>query len=301
MKMIRSLALVFLASSAVMARPALDSMSLVCSMSKACLGSAPAACTPAQQKPLPKVKYNAGFCDEAKILTQDGIRFESAQGRMPWIQLGRKLRIEYEESGLLPLPAPAVEYLMSHLGLAVELVNLYEKSTYKLWYKNTDSLSFGASNGKSLSGGFQFLTPRKNLEHHVFYGEGVAALPGPLKILFGGGKGEMSLRGDALVFLDFQPRAEKTSWQMRLVVFPEDNMINKAMGMGAFRNKVSSYIQEIIGDISKAAQEYAKGNREPLASSEKLKDPEVAAQLATFEALLHPVVVPETQANPVQP
>lgn len=287
MKILRILQIFALGCMAVQARPTLDSMALYCSMHQACLGSAPAQCTPAQLRPQEDVKYNVGFCDEAKILTQDGIGFDSPGARTPWVQLGRPLRIEYEESGILPLPAPAVQYLMAHLDLAVELVNVYRNSKYTLNFKSSDQLSFNASNGGSLSGNFEFLTRKPGASHQVLYGIGAAALPGPLKILFGGKpQDNLSLRGDALVFLDFQPRSAKTSWQMRLVVFPEDNGINKVMGMGVFRNKVSSYIQDIIGDISASAQEYAKGNRAPLSKSSLLQSPVMGAQLAEFESLL---------------
>lgn len=287
MKMIRNVAvLVGVLGLNLQAREAIDSLASVCSMSQACLGNAPAECTAEQLKPNSEIKYNVGFCDEAKTLIADGIQFQNPLARKPWIQLGRPLRIEYEESGILPLQNEAVEYLIRHLGLAVELVNAYRSSSYTLEFKNADSSFFVASNGKSLSGEFQFLTPKSTKGHNVLYGIGIAALPGPLSVLFGNGKSKVSLRGDALVFLDFAPRSDKTSWQMRLVVFPEDNSINKVMGMGIFRNKVSSYIQEIIGDISKSAQEYARGNRDPVAKSAKLKTPVLAAQLLEFETLL---------------
>jgi hypothetical protein len=251
-----------------------DSTASLCSGAQACLGSAPAWCTEAQKKAHPDIKYDVGFCDEHRTLTGLGIRLEDPTLRKMWIQLGRPLRVEFSSGGLLPLKPAAIEFMLSHIPFATAMVNAYRGTNYAARYTSADSMTFQANKGTTLSGDFRFA--RLGTDGTT--------------IVWGAGKAKVltwALRGDALVFMNTKASGTGTLWQVRCVSFPEDNTVNSVMGSGIFKRKVQQYFQEIVGDISNAAQAYAKGNRGPVEASVELKAPEMQAQLKEFEAILN--------------
>lgn len=82
----------------------------------------------------------------------------------------------------------------------------------------------------------------------VYYGEGRTSIL------------TWKMRGDVIIELRYWPRNRHScNYSARFTMFPANGFIHSVMSMGLFKNTAIDKIDEVLSDISRAANAYAAG------------------------------------------
>ena len=257
-----------------------DDMRAFCSGMYKCLDIKYEACSEVDMKPWPKVEYNKEFCAPYKEIVKRGFSTDVNAPVMTdvFMRLGRQYRAVYSSEGTLPLEVNEIRFLFDNMPFTADLINAYLETEYTLEYNSPDRRYFSGSNGNGLSGDFywalQDSVGQKSVLRSMFFGYGYAHI---LK---------WSLKGTAVAFLDMDLVApRKLKYKLTAFVFPGNSVLNSIMQLRVFKNVVNSKIDDVVGDIKKAAGMYYGGNRKPLAK-DILKTPENARHVAEFDSVV---------------
>lgn len=259
-----------------------DDLKALCSGMKKCLDIDVPGCDEADKKPLKRIKYDGEFCGVYKEIVKRGYGTDMNNVMAPEIfaRLGRQYRAIYVNEGTLPLDQNVISYLFDNMPFTAQLINAYLETNYSLEYASKDRRFFNGSNGGSLSGEFywalQDSAGAKLGLRDLFFGYGHA------KIL------KWSLTGTAIAFLDMDPLpGKKLKYKLTAIVFPGNSVLNSIMQMKVFKNVVNEKLDEIVGDINKAAGSYFGGNKEPILKNATLKSQENVQYVLDFETVVN--------------
>lgn len=251
----------------------------MCSGAKICLKADVPTCSVADKKPNPAIKYDAEFCRPYWELKNRGVQLQTPRALEIYDYLGREYRVTYQLKGVLPVNESMLLYLFEHMPFTAHLVNAYRNTKYTIGYKSSDRRNFDGDNGGNLSGRFYWMMQDSLGQHkglrNVFWGYGRT------KVMM------WKMHGVAVVFLDLYPIDKKhTRYDLRAVVFPSNGFLNGIMKMDMFRSVVQDKIFEIVSNIDKASNAFAKGDRAPIQKYGKFKEANLAKQLTEFEAIV---------------
>ena len=131
---------------------------------------------------------------------------------------------------------------------AAKLISHYRKTPYEAAYTNFERTHFRGSKGPRLRGEARLISGAFAEGRLIYIGSGVA------EVAF------WTLVGPAM--MDFRYRAvpptdksaEKIVYDLKVVVFPGNGMINSIMNMGLFRNVVTGKVQDVLKDITETAK-----------------------------------------------
>ncbi|MCL2259834.1 MAG: hypothetical protein FWC15_00605 [Fibromonadales bacterium] len=250
----------------------------MCSGVKQCLKHDFAHCREEDKKPNPNIKYNATFCAPYLELKQRGLKTNDPRAQGLYRYMGREYRVTYKLTGKLPVSKETMMYLFDNMEFTAQLVNAYRKTKYTITYDSPDKKNFSGDNGDNLEGSFVWLlTDSAGVNpgmHHVFFGRGRT------KIL------KWRLHGTATAILDLREiNKDSVAYEFRALVSPSGPMLNSIMNLSVFNNFVKGKIKEIIDNIEKAANAFAKGNRKPIANYAPFKQEKWKTNLKEFEAV----------------
>ena len=258
-----------------------DDLRSFCSGMYRCLDMKYEACTEDDMKPWPKIDYDAEFCAPYKEIVKRGFSTNVNSPMMTdiFLRLGRQYRAIYSSEGTLPLEVNEISYLFDNMPFTADLINAYLDSKYELQYNSTDRRYFSGNNGDGLSGDFFWALSdsagTKLMLRNMFFGYGYAQI---LK---------WSLKGTAIAYLDMDLIAPRTlKYKLTAIVFPGNSVLNSIMQLRVFKSVVNSKIDDVVGDVKKAANMYYGGNRKPIANNPKLQTPENARHIAEFDKVV---------------
>jgi hypothetical protein len=248
----------------------------MCSGVKQCLNYDLAHCSAADKKPNPDIKYNAEFCAPYRELKQRGLQENDPRAYDLYRYMGRQYRVTYKVNGKLPVSKEMMTYLFDNMEFTAQLVNAYRKTKYTITYDTPDKKRFSGDNGDNLSGRFVWLLS-----------DSAGVNPGMHHVFFGWGKTKIlawSLHGTATAILDMKEIGkDSVAYEFRAIVSPSGAVLNSIMNLGVFSNVVKGKIKEIIDNIEKAASEFSKGNRKPIANYAAFKQEKWKNNLQEFE------------------
>lgn len=246
-----------------------------CSGIKHCLGKTNSICQEKHYQKNEDIDYNLEFCSEFEEAHNLLGEYTSSKAQKVYSLLGKEYRMIYPVEGELPVSENQMQYLLDNLPFAAHLINAYNDSEYKAEYLTRSKSIFKGTNGRSLRGRFRWAFKEPSNNNMMAYGDGYA------KVLM------WNLKGTAIVYIDFQPRGpSKVSYQVKCIAFPGGAMLNGIMSMGIFKSMVQKKINQIINDVVKAANEYAKGNTQPVQNIQALKTAQGQKWLKEWNAIL---------------
>jgi len=250
----------------------------MCSGVKQCLNHDFPQCSAEEKKPDPNIKYNAQFCAPYIELKQRGLQTNDPRAASLYRYMGRQYRVTYKLTGKLPLSKETMKYLFDNMEFTAQLVNAYRKTKYTITYDTPDKKNFSGDNGDNLEGSFVWLLT-----------DSAGVNPGMQHVFFGRGRTKIltwRLHGTATAILDLRETSKgSVAYEFRAIVSPSGSMLNSIMNLGIFNNFVKSKIKEIIDNIEKAANEFAKGNRKPIDNYAPFKTGKWMPNLLEFETI----------------
>jgi hypothetical protein len=220
-----------------------------CSLLQQCGLKASATCTPAESAGAPGVTYDEERCRDARALTLGGLGPDSDVGFRTYRFLGRKYRVVYEETGVVPISPERVMFLLDELPFAARLLSAYQDTKYEAEWLDGERKRFRAAKGDTLTGDAQLVAGGPRSRVLYYFGRGRSKL-GPWK-----------LAGVSLFRFDFWPIAGKPreiGWKARVIAAPENAFVNMIMNMSLFRGQVLRHLREVVQDMTKAAHELDK-------------------------------------------
>src|SRR5690606_34018904 len=188
-------------------------------------------------------------CLEARELEARGLRTTHPEyGFRLYRFLGFEYRVDYAISDTLPISRARFEYLLNDIPLAARLVAHYQDTPYEARYTNPQRTHFKGSKGPRLRGEARLISGSFPEGRLIYLGSGVA------EVAF------WTLVGPAL--MDFKYRAvpvggkrqEAIVYDLKVVVFPGNGVLNSIMNMGIFRNVVTDKVQDVLKDITETAR-----------------------------------------------
>ena len=244
-----------LLASTVAAKPDADQPTpqrAYCNLVRTCkIQDVTATCTEATSAPIAGVDLDASYCGWVRGFARRGIHPVTQDGMEMYRYMGSKYHVMYVVGDTVPVPMPALDYLMSNVPLAAKLINSYRGTKYTAEYPNpNDSLFFKGSNGRSLSGIARQLWIRDDHRERVYWGQGKVAVL------------RWKLIGNVVIeFRAWPPAqaADRTCYNLRFTMFPANSFVNTIMNMGLFKSVAIGKIQEILDDVMQASQAYAEG------------------------------------------
>lgn len=188
-------------------------------------------------------------CVEARELESRGLRADHPEyGFRLYRFLGFEYRVVYAIPDTLPISRARLEYLLGDIPLAARLVAHYRNTPYEAQYTNPQRTHFKGSKGPRLRGEARLISGSFSEGRLIYIGSGVA------EVAF------WTLVGPAM--MDFRYRevpaagksGEKVAYDLKVVVFPGNGVINSIMNMGLFRNVVTGKVQDVLKDITETAK-----------------------------------------------
>ena len=247
-----------------------------CSAQKQCLGQAPSpVCDDPKLHSDPEVSYSIDFCDDIVQVNEWGVDPMVSKNHELWELLGKKYRMEYPLSGMLPINMEMMQFLLDELPWTAQLINAYQNTGYSASFTNRKKTKFKGANGGSLRGKFQYLAADTTENRYVIQGMGYA------KVL------KWRLKGDAVLTMDFDPINERQlAYDIKCMAFPGNSVINGIMELEFFENKVMQFIEEIVSHITSSAEAFADGKRDPIKNHKAFQSKSGKDFLERFEKLL---------------
>jgi hypothetical protein len=230
-------------------------------------------CAADQGAGAPGVAYDDARCAEARELSKSGVATDDPANFMLYRFLGKRYRMSYALSGHLPLSPPRLAFVIDDLPLAAKLLTAFRGKAYAAEYVDAARRTFRGSKGRTLTGEATRLAGSAREGRLVYFGYGRSRV------------GFWSLGGRSLAWFSFTPAAGGgCDYALRILVTPDNAVMNRIMGMGLFRSLVQKQIREVVQDIEIATQTFA---REGLPALEKKGSfsPEEKVRLEAFLAL----------------
>ena len=248
----------------------------MCSGVKQCLNYDFPQCSEKEKKPNPDIKYNAEYCAPYIELKQRGLRTGDPKATDLFRYMGRQYRVTFKLNGKLPVSKEMMIYLFDNMEFTAQLVNAYRKTKYTITYDTPDKKFFSGDNGDNMWGNFVWLlNDSAGIDpgmHHVFFGRGRTKLLA------------WKLHGTATAVLDLREiNKDSVTYEFRAIVSPSGPVLNSIMNLGIFNSVVTGKIKEIVDNIEKAASEFSKGNRKPIAKYAPFKGEKWKKHLKEFE------------------
>jgi len=251
----------------------------MCSGVKQCLNYDFPQCSAKDKTPNPNIKYDAAFCAPYIELKQRGVRVSDPKVTDLYRYLGRQYRVTFKLSGKLPVSKEMMIYLFNNMEFTAQLVNAYRKTKYTITYDTPDRKFFSGDNGDNMWGNFVWLL-----------NDSAGVGPGMYHVFFGRGRTKIlawRLHGTATAILDLKEiNKDSVSYQFRAIVSPNGAVLNSIMNLSLFNRVVNGIIKEIVTNIEKAASEFAKGNRKPIADYAPFKNEKWKKNLNEFELVV---------------
>lgn len=222
-----------------------------CKLLYACGLKAPSGTCPAPRElgtPAPFGPSSAR-CLEARELEARGLRTTHPEyGFRLYRFLGFEYRVDYAISDTLPISRARFEFLLDDIPLAARLVAHYQNTPYEAQYTNPQRTHFKGSKGPRLRGEARLISGSFAEGRLIYLGSGTA------EVAF------WTLVGPAMMDFRYRtvPATEKTPerivYDLKVVVFPGNGVINSIMNMGIFRNVVTGKVQDVLTDITETAR-----------------------------------------------
>jgi len=232
------------------AAKALEKRRTLCNLLHSCRIPAEAArCTEAESAPIDGTELDENYCSWVRTFAKKGILPGNAVNNELYRRMGSPFHIMYVMHDTIPVPVKALDHLVANIPLTCKLINSYQKTSYAANYPyGADSTFFSATNGKNLTGTAKQVWAGSGGMERVYYGDGKVSIL------------TWKMRGDVIVELRYWPRsATSCNYSARFTMFPVNGFINSVMSMGLFKNTAIDKIQEVLTDISRSANSYAKG------------------------------------------
>lgn len=229
---------------------ALEKRRTLCNLLRSCrVPGEGARCTEAESAPIDGTVLDENYCSWVRTFSKKGILPGTAANNELYRRMGSPFHIMYVMHDTVPVPAKALDHLVKNVPLTCKLINSYRKTAYSAAYPIlSDSTLFTGTNGKNLVGTAKQVWAGSAGAERVYYGEGKVSIL------------TWKMRGDVVVELRFWPRnANSCNYSARFTMFPVNGFINSVMSMGIFKSTATDKIQEVLTDISRAANAYAQG------------------------------------------
>jgi hypothetical protein len=244
-----------------------------CASMYRCLGETPKGCSE-EAVAAGDVPETETYCDIFRDLQERGLRAATFRGRQIYRQISGKHRVEYAQSGTLPMPAEVLVYLMNNLPFAAQLVNAYQGTEFKAAYLDAGKRRFTGS-GERLSGTFDTVLQNDNQTGSLYYGYGKADILA------------WSLRGTALFMFDFEETGPREiTYSARCFVFPRSAFVRSILNFILFRRSITGEIKNTFGYVEDSALAFHRGEYEPIENYPAFATPEGRRQIEQFQALL---------------
>jgi hypothetical protein len=188
-------------------------------------------------------------CSEGRKLTARGVTPKHpVVGFRLYRFLGMEHRVIYDVVDSIEISSDRLAYLLEDLPLAAKMMSQFRNEPYTAEYTNTAKTHFKGTKGKRLSGEARLISGSTQEKWLNYFGSGRVEV------------GFWKLRGPALMDFSFKPgpAGKKTHYQMRILVFPGNGLVNAIMNMGMFRNIVLGKIREVLADIQESARILSK-------------------------------------------
>jgi hypothetical protein len=188
-------------------------------------------------------------CIEARELEARGLSTDHPEyGFRLYRFLGFEYRVVYAIPDTLPISRARFEYLLGDIPLAAKLISHYMKTPYEAQYTNLQRTHFRGSKGPRLRGEARLISGEYAEGRLIYIGSGVAEVAFWTLV----GPAMMDFRYGAVPATD--KAAERVVYDLKVVVFPGNGMINSIMNLGIFRNIVTGKVQDVLKDITETAK-----------------------------------------------
>ncbi len=207
----------------------------------------------------PKFAYDSTRCREGRTLTARGVGpSHPLLGYNLYRFLGMEYRIVYTVEDELPISEARLAYLLADLPLSARLVSHFQKEPYTAEYTDAQRTHFKGSKGKHLRGDAALISGSSDERRLFYFGYGVATLAW------------WTLRGPVLMEFSYLPAPGKEKvlkYDMKLLVFPGNGVINGIMNLGLFKKVVLGKVRDVLTDITETAQKLAGGGSAEILAS----------------------------------
>jgi hypothetical protein len=226
-----------------------------CKLIYACGLKVPTGACPAPRELGPPAPFGptGERCLEAKELEARGLRTDHPEfGFRLYRFLGFEYRVVYTIPDTLPISRARLEYLLGDIPLAARLVSHYRKTPYEAVYTNFERTHFRGSKGPRLRGEARLISGSFPEGRLIYIGSGVAEVAFWTLV----GPAMMDFRYREIAAADKGPEkgVAKVAYDLKVVVFPGNGVINSIMNLGMFRNVVTGKVQDVLKDITETAK-----------------------------------------------
>lgn len=208
----------------------------------------------------PKFSYDSARCLEARVMTARGIGpGHPTLGFKLYRFLGMEYRVIYNVEDDLPISQARIAFLLEELPLAAKLMSYFQKQPYSAEYLDPEHKHFQGTKGKNLKGDATLISGTVDERRLIYFGYGIATVAW------------WTLRGPALMDFSYVPSTSKPGnlhYQMKILVFPGNGLINGIMNLGLFKKVVYSKIRDVLDDITKTAKKLSEVNANDLTSKD---------------------------------
>jgi len=242
-----------------------------CSLLTQCdLKPAPGLCSDEERTALPGVKYDDGRCGHARELSSRGLSSESAEGFAVYRFLGKRYRVSYLVEGDLPMSPARLAFLIDDLPLAAKLLSRLGQHRYTAEYTDDTRRRFRGSKEETLTGEATLVAGHPGEGWMAYFGRGRSKV------------GFWRLGGLSFAEFLFEPHPAPASglkYALKIVVTPDNAMMNRIMTLGLFRSLVQGQIRQVVDDIDRASRRLAESGLDGL---DQDWTPEERARIAQF-------------------
>jgi len=205
-------------------------------------------------------------CLEARELESRGLRADHPDlGFRLYRFLGHEFRVTYQIPDTVTIARARLEFLLDDIPRAAKLVAHYRKTPYRAEYVDAARTHFKGEKGTRLRGEARRISGSYSEARLIYIGTGTAEVA------------MWTLVGPAMMDFRYQeiPPApgstrERVAYDLKVVVFPGNSIINSIMNLGLFRSIVTSKIRDVVVDITETARLLAEDEGRSLLQSGNL-------------------------------
>ena len=194
-----------------------------------------------------EIQYDEMRCRLPRALARDGLSPARGEGYRVFELLGRPYQVQYEHRGELPISAPQLSIILTHLPLGAHLLNTFAGREYEAEVREVGRIRWiHGRKGERFQGRARVIAGAPDRGMLVYHGFGSA----------GFWKWEFS--GQVLLQIVWQPdpsRPDRSRLLVRVVAPPGNQAVNQIMDSALFHMLVTRFVKNVLDDLADAVNQ----------------------------------------------
>lgn len=187
-------------------------------------------------------------CTLLREFSRRGLVLASYTGALVVTEMRRRFGTTVELNGQIPLPKPALDYLLREFPDTAKLVNHFKQTHYNIFFTNPERSQFFATNGRSMEAMFNYIDQSLGFDESNY----LMSESGRAKVFL------WHFSGNGIIELALRRTETGSAYTAYVHIFTDSRAFHAFFESALFTHLVGSLLDRILGDVVSAVQQFTE-------------------------------------------